>query len=625
MKISITKQTNEQECGVCVVTTLVNYFHKTSFVKKSEVLNKANLTASGLSVYDFEMLANQYDLEVDSYEVKWEEFKDLQYKRPIVCLIKKDHAFAHYVIIVKHSKYIIMFDSCYYKSIKVSYGDFQKVFCDVLVFVRLKKNFTKASKINFQQKTTLFSYDLRFVLLSIFATLLSTGLSILISSFLNLLIDLAIVKQSTKNLLVISVFFLFIYFLQINMSYLKQLYFKKQLRAHYFLLVNKVLTSLSFKHFSFSKKVDSVWLKRIDQCIFSISNFLVIDSNNIIANFFIFIIYLCIVGSIHWWAIIYVTLFCIFEIVFVLIQYRKKQKNFIEAARNENKNTKLYEKLSININYEFWQTKRDDLISQIKENYDNICKNFNDISIFNANLSLFQNLFKSFIEILGMVISCFVIIEYQWLSLGQLSFLLFSMQIIKAILNDYSNYFLNKIEFDVFWDVYQNIIDVGKVKKTKMNDQNFTNLKEIMFVSNNNKQILKINHVNICENIKDCLANAKEIILDRREIINNKSSFFTNLIVINSSLTFSTSYLKRNIVKSPKLFSQFLHLLNINFNNVDCSWSSQYWINLLCLLLEKNKIILLDQVDPAIKSHTCFSLLIKQLKTNNAVFIIERR
>ncbi|MBQ6970482.1 hypothetical protein IJQ19_02715 [bacterium] len=104
-----------------------------------------------------------------------------------------------------------------------------------------------------------------------------------------------------------------------------------------------------------------------------------------------------------------------------------------------------------------------------------------------------------------------------------------------------------------------------------MNDQNFTNLKEIMFVSNNNKQILKINHVNICENIKDCLANAKEIILDRREIINNKSSFFTNLIVINSSLTFSTSYLKRNIVKSPKLFSQFLHLLNINFNNVDCS------------------------------------------------------
>ena len=344
-----------------------------------------------------------------------------------------------------------------------------------------------------------------------------------------------------------------------------------------------------------------------------------------IANFFIFIIYLCIVGSIHWWAIIYVTLFCIFEIVFVLIQYRNKQKNFIEAIRNENKNTKLYEKLSININYEFWQTKRDDLISQIKENYDNICKNFNDISIFNANLSLFQNLFKSFIEILGMVISCFVIIEYQWLSLGQLSFLLFSMQIIKAILNDYSNYFLNKIEFDVFWDVYQNIIDVGKVKKTKMNDQNFTNLKEIMFVSNNNKQILKINHVNICENIKDCLANAKEIILDRREIINNKSSFFTNLIVINSSLTFSTSYLKRNIVKSPKLFSQFLHLLNINFNNVDCSWSSQYWINLLCLLLEKNKIILLDQVDPAIKLHTCFSLLIKQLKTNNAVFIIERR
>lgn len=150
------------------------------------------------------------------------------------------------------------------------------------------------------------------------------------------------------------------------------------------------------------------------------------------------------------------------------------------------------------------------------------------------------------------------------------------MQIIKVILNDYSNYFLNKIEFDVFWDAYQDIVDVGKAKRQKMINQNFTNLKEIMFVSSNSKQILKINHINICKNIKDCLANAKEIILNKKEIINNKSLFFTNVIIINSSLSFSVDYLKRNIAKSPKVFSRFLQLLNINFNAIDYSWSSQY-------------------------------------------------
>lgn len=150
------------------------------------------------------------------------------------------------------------------------------------------------------------------------------------------------------------------------------------------------------------------------------------------------------------------------------------------------------------------------------------------------------------------------------------------MQIIKVILNDYSNYFLNKIEFDVFWDAYQDIVDVGKIKRQKMINQNFINLKEIMFVSSNSKQILKTNHVNICKNIKDCLVNAKEIILNNKEIINNKSSFFTNVIIINSSQSFSVDYLKRNIAKSPKVFSQFLQLLNINFNAIDYSWSSQY-------------------------------------------------
>ena len=625
VRINITKQTNEQECGVCVITTLANYFNKINVIKKQDVLEKAKISTSGLTIYDFEILAKKYDLEIDSFEVKWEEFKDLKHKTPLVCLVKKDDNSNHYIIIVKHQKYLKIYDSCYYKPTKMSYHDFKKIFCNVLIFVRLKKNLTKAKKIFFNKKISLFSYDLKFILISIFISLASLGLSILSSSFLNWLIDLAIIKESTMNLVVISTFFIFIYFIQISIDYSKQLYFKKQLRCYYFLISNKILSSLEQKQLFFTQKIDNIWLKKIDQCIFSISNFLVIDSNTIIVNLLIFVIYLCIVCSIHWFTLIYVICFSVIEIVFLLIQYRKKQSTFIELVRSENKNFQLYDKLSLNINYEFWQSKRKFLINQIKKNYDNIYKNFNDASIFNANVLSIQNIVKSFIEVSFIAISCYFIIEHKWLTIGKLSFLLFSMQIFKSTLNDFSSYFFNKIEFDVFWDVYQNITKIGKENNKKQDFVNFVSLKTLKFIDHDNYLVLKTNNINVCNDIKSWLLNSNKIIFDDKKQFKTNSIFLNNLVIIEPSTLASIEYFKKIIGDAPKLFSNFLKMLNIDFEMINYSNNSKFWINLLCLLVEKNQIILLGNIDQAIKTHPAFKPLINEIKTHNAIFMYERR
>jgi ABC-type bacteriocin/lantibiotic exporter with double-glycine peptidase domain len=65
--MEITNQTNFNECGVCVITSLVKHFyHKAD---KQSVLNDAKITDSGISIFDFEYLAQQHGIFVETYQL----------------------------------------------------------------------------------------------------------------------------------------------------------------------------------------------------------------------------------------------------------------------------------------------------------------------------------------------------------------------------------------------------------------------------------------------------------------------------------------------------------------------------------------------------------------------------
>lgn len=64
--MEITRQNSPNECGVCVINSFVKHFYKTS--NKFHILNSANITENGLSIFDFENLAQKFGLFVESYE-----------------------------------------------------------------------------------------------------------------------------------------------------------------------------------------------------------------------------------------------------------------------------------------------------------------------------------------------------------------------------------------------------------------------------------------------------------------------------------------------------------------------------------------------------------------------------
>jgi ABC-type bacteriocin/lantibiotic exporter with double-glycine peptidase domain len=65
--MEVTNQTNPNECGICVINSLVHHFYRKS--NKLAILNDANMTNEGLSIFNFEYLAQQYGIFVETFQL----------------------------------------------------------------------------------------------------------------------------------------------------------------------------------------------------------------------------------------------------------------------------------------------------------------------------------------------------------------------------------------------------------------------------------------------------------------------------------------------------------------------------------------------------------------------------
>jgi ABC-type bacteriocin/lantibiotic exporter with double-glycine peptidase domain len=69
MSINITKQLNQNECGICVLTSLCKYFYGNK-VDKITILEESKLNKNGLSIYDFEILGQKLGISCETYEME---------------------------------------------------------------------------------------------------------------------------------------------------------------------------------------------------------------------------------------------------------------------------------------------------------------------------------------------------------------------------------------------------------------------------------------------------------------------------------------------------------------------------------------------------------------------------
>jgi ABC-type bacteriocin/lantibiotic exporter with double-glycine peptidase domain len=127
----VTKQSNPNECGICAINSLVEHFYHKDI--KLEIMHNACITPEGLSIFNFECLAQQYGIFIETFQLSWNEFIALRHKEYMVCPIRRSNGL-HYVIIKKSKDKITVYDSIEGEH-QMSFQEFAKSFSDIIMMV----------------------------------------------------------------------------------------------------------------------------------------------------------------------------------------------------------------------------------------------------------------------------------------------------------------------------------------------------------------------------------------------------------------------------------------------------------------------------------------------------------
>lgn len=623
MRLEITNQTNDQECGVCALTSLHNYYYSHEKVSKDKVLDEANICENGLSIFDFEVLAQKLGLECESYEMKWSEFLDFKINKYFVAMISSKFGTGHYIIARKKKKHIEIYDSSSSETTLISYSQFEKVFLDVIILVA--KHPSKLFTTIFSKPTTVLMLDLKYIILNLMLSVLLLLTSIGCASFINLIIDKAIGESSVRNVITICFIFAFVYIANDLITYILNLYVSSKTRQYSILFINNITNSLKIKDPLFLMKVDKNWIYKIDECVYKISNFYVLEINKFITSIIFSITCMCIIGCIQYYLLIPAAILLILDFVFFLFSYRKKNEIFLNITRSENKNSSIYKNLIHNLNNEIWSSKKTELLSKLSNNYSNIFKNFNDVILFKHNNTLFNSLFRSIIEVLTIGLMAYLLITNKNLTLGSIAFALASFSLFKKSNNDIFEYFLSKIEFNIYWEVYKDLTLVNNQTQSHI-FIDCSELKTLSFYCDEKWIILKQNITNQIEkNILDVIKEHKKLIINRKEIESNIKFCENNFIICDQNTTIDLDLLYKFQDIDAKKFATYINYFNIDLNK-KINFYNNIILNLIALSLEKNKIIFIEDVLDFLdkKDNLVVNEILNRIRKNNALFITRK-
>jgi hypothetical protein len=138
-----------------------------------------------MSIYDFEALAQKFNLYVDTYKITFDELIAKNNNEYFACLIKKD-ANLHYVIVKKYKTFFKIYDSS--KGIyDLDFSSFRNVFTEIIFFISKSKMSIDLN--NFKKVKYYKNIKLSYLLLNLLVQIFIIGLTTLTSSYLNIIIN----------------------------------------------------------------------------------------------------------------------------------------------------------------------------------------------------------------------------------------------------------------------------------------------------------------------------------------------------------------------------------------------------------------------------------------------------
>ena len=621
--MDITYQNHENHCGVCVVNSLVKYYYGNS--NFNQILTDANVTDKGLSIFEFESLSFKYGILAETYEINVNELEHLDIKDYFVIVIYNNNN-SHFVIAKKINKGIKIFDSAKGEYI-LDYQQLNKVFANIII----KLDKTKLNnQIKFNKNIT--SYlNIKLVILIILINIMISSLSICFGLLMNYILDLCVISENIKNLVIICISFITISCLKHLCSHLLTHLLVKHLKTQYYFYKSKLLNNLFNKKSGFFNKVYKNNFFILNTAINTICNFNINAIPNLVANIIIDFVCICILCSNSAYFLISLITLIIFQIFYLIVNLNFQKQNLERNIKNANKisiysnqyiknnecynNCFAYEKLKQNLNNEFNISLRNNVYQ----------------SVNSSKLVLISNLFNDFIYITTCFVSMIMIWHNNNISIGKILFIINTQLILSNNILETSNFFSQRFIYKKMHYIYEQFCDVNNINNTSNNLLNkIDNIQEIDHNKTKNLVNGKLYHRNSFYEFTNCLLNRINLEnykiklngLDTQNIsqnwLNQSVCYFNNEISFLID-QFDYSNLNNQIILN--CIKQF----NIKIDMTK-DFNETIMINCLKLLTCQNKIIIFDKYFnnlPQDYKKFVNEKIINELVKNNFVLINE--
>lgn len=624
--IKINYQKNYNDCGICVLQSLINHYHHHK-ISYDELLSQLNVTSDGISIFDLERIGLKYGLILESYQCEFNELESYRNNEYFILLIKNNEML-HYVIAKKNKKKVTIYcsESGEYE---INIDELKEKWTGILI----QCSKTKFSLKDFSTNSFWSNINWSYVIANNLFNVLVVILSIIGASFFEQYLNNVINNYQLTNLLSIIIIFLLINICKFIGDKFLQLFSFHRTYKHYIFLNKTILQQLQLKYLNFYQKIDLNNIRNIDEHIYNISNFYNTTFNRFISDVIFFAITLIILFVINVYIGLIVLALVTIDIFIDLIIYhynKNKHNNFVNI-RNEYMNNLIgfIDQLKYTYNSEY-QNRNIMLIEKNQFKLKNILYDSFKINDF---LIITNHIIFQIVYMIIFIIASYYIVEAKTLTIPKFCFILSLVQLIINSIKSILNIFKQYQPFNYSLDVLKTILNIDNIDlnnngvynikaldQISYKDYSFTSDTLIQGRSGVGKTTLLLNICNMNNNIQDIIYNnvtksnlSNKYFKDNFIYISNNSPIFTEDII---SLMENTNY--------QEVICNVIKMLEIkNFNNLSCGQKQA--LIFISLLKYINKVILIDEllsnVDYIIKQELLKTIKPLIVKKNFILFV----
>ncbi len=485
--MKIINQTSNNECGICAINMIINYYYHSDRDRKLEIYSYTkNMDKNGISMIEIENIFQKFNINAISYECKFSEIFSIN--SPFIMVMKYNDNLHYVVGKVKNNK-LYIYDPI--GKVKIyTKNDKLNEFLGYVICTSYKKQKIKPINLNLKIiKNVSITMNIIFTFINTFEFIFSLLISFILSKIVNINFEQTFEESIWKICFIYIVILLLSELFNYLNKIIKNFYFSKVFPASIDIFWQKInnKTSSFFQMYSIHE------LSQIYMYTYKIINFICIYTSDIFSDMIVLILSF-ILGIIINPLNLYFYLLLIlinFFIMYLNIKLDKKLVNFAHKQNpiHDKKILNFFENKINNINYQTDTKISKEIQLELNNTLWKTIEIQNKISLLDCIDKIINSLIQFILIIL--IIKNENDFSLIFLNLNIVNLYNKSLKSILNYLNEYSN-------INLILDIVKKIYSINENNNSKIIP--FKKIDNIIIGNNNYSK-------NICINTKDILEN----------------------------------------------------------------------------------------------------------------------